>query len=102
MWEVATGKQLKTLSGHTEQVYQIVLSPDEKQVLSASFDKTVRIWDFASGKELKKFEGHRDGVQGACYGNDGRTVFSASWDKTIRKWRVPAGLLVGTPTKKID
>ena len=64
IWDVATGKELRTLAGHTEQVYQVSLSPDERHLLSASFDKTLRIWDFATGKGLKRFEGHTDGVQG--------------------------------------
>jgi WD40 repeat protein len=105
VWEVATGKLLKTLSGHAEQVYQVVLSADEKQVLSASYDKTIRIWDLGSGKELKKYEGHSDGVQGVCYSPDGRMIFSASWDKTIRRWRVPPMLSGSTTpgsTKKVD
>jgi len=92
VWDVATGKELRTFAGHTEQVYQVLFNADEKLVLSASFDKTARIWDFASGKELKKFDGHTDGVQGVCFGAEGRVVFTASWDKTLRKWRVPPGL----------
>jgi WD domain, G-beta repeat len=102
VWEVATGKQIRTMTGHTEQVYQVALSPDEKQVLSASYDRTVRVWDFATGRELKKFEGHTDGVQGVCYAPDGRTAYSASWDKNIRRWRIPAALSVPAPVKKID
>jgi hypothetical protein len=105
VWEVATGKLLKTLSGHNEQVYQVVLSADEKQLLSASYDKTIRIWDLATGKELKKYEGHSDGVQGVCFSPDGRMIFSASWDKTVRRWRVPPMLSASiTPgsIKKVD
>lgn len=90
VWDIATGKQLRTLAGHTEQVYQVVLSPDERHVLSVSFDKTVRVWDFATGRELKRFEGHADCVQGACFSPNGRSAYSASWDKTLRRWRIPA------------
>ena len=29
------------------------------QLVSGSYDKTIRLWDVESGKELKKLEGHR-------------------------------------------
>jgi hypothetical protein len=90
VWDVATGKEIRRIKGHTEQVYQLALSNDGKHLASAGYDKTVRVWDPATGKELKKFEGHTDGVQGVCFTPDGRFIFSASWDKTIRKWRLPA------------
>ena len=90
VWDVATGKEIRRIKGHTEQVYQLALSNDGKYLASASYDKTVRIWDVATNKEQKKLEGHTDGVQGVCFTPDGRFVFSASWDKSIRKWRLPA------------
>ncbi|MCI0705684.1 MAG: WD40 repeat domain-containing protein [Planctomycetia bacterium] len=89
VWNIADGKSIKRLKGHTEQIYQIALSHDGKYVVSASYDKTVRVWNLATGKEIKKFDGHTDGIQGACFTPDGRFVFSASWDKTVRKWRLP-------------
>ena len=95
-----SGKEIRTLTGHTEQVYQVALSADEKQLLSASFDKTIRLWDFGGGRELKRFEGHAAGVQGACFGPDGGTFYSAAWDKTVRKWRIPPGL-GATPEKPV-
>ncbi|MBN9121062.1 MAG: WD40 repeat domain-containing protein, partial [Planctomycetes bacterium] len=99
VWDLATGKELRRLKGHTQQVYQIAFGPGDKQLASASYDKTVRVWDFAGGRELHRFEGHKDGVQSACFAPDDRFVFSASWDKTVRKWRVPA---LPADAKKVD
>lgn len=80
-------------------MYQLALSNDGKYLVSASYDKTVRVWDVATNKELKKLEGHTDGVQGACFTPDARFVFSASWDKSVRKWRLPA---FPPSVKKVD
>jgi streptogramin lyase len=99
VWDVATGKEIRRLKGHTEQVYQLTFSHDGKHLASAGYDKTVRVWDVATGQQLKKFEGHTDGVQGVCFTPDGRFLFSASWDKTIRKWRLPA---FRASAKKVD
>src|SRR5579884_1984162 len=38
IWETGTGKQLQVLRGHTDVVCTIAFTPDEKQLISASFD----------------------------------------------------------------
>jgi len=41
----ASGKLLKTLSGHTAEAYALTYSPDSKKIVSASRDNTLKLWD---------------------------------------------------------
>jgi WD40 repeat protein len=41
----ASGKLLKTLSGHTAEVYALTYSPDSKKIVSASRDNSLKLWD---------------------------------------------------------
>jgi WD40 repeat protein len=41
---VATGKQLRTLTGHSDWVLSVVYSPDGGYLASGSGDKTIKIW----------------------------------------------------------
>ncbi len=55
LWDLATGRCLKTFSGHTQAIYTLWLMPDGKTVLSAGADKRVLMWDLetlAIKKEL--------------------------------------------------
>ncbi|MHC5825765.1 MAG: WD40 repeat domain-containing protein, partial [Nostoc sp.] len=44
LWNLATGEQIRTLTGHSEQVYSLAFSPDGKTLVSGSCDNTIKIW----------------------------------------------------------
>jgi WD40 repeat protein len=44
LWEVATGKQLRSLKGHSGQVHSVAFAPDGRSALSGGNDG-IRLWD---------------------------------------------------------
>ena len=46
LWDVDTGTDLGTLSGHTESIETLVFSHDGKTLASSSWDGTVLLWDW--------------------------------------------------------
>jgi WD40 repeat protein len=55
LWNPNTGQNLKVLTGHTDWVYAVAISPDAKQVAAGGYSGEVRIWNVADGKEVKMF-----------------------------------------------
>jgi WD40 repeat protein len=89
IFDAETGAQTALLTGHKDQVFTVMFSPDGKRLLTASLDDTARIWDIDSGKDVAVLEGNRRAtMKSAAFSPDGRRVVTASFDATARIWRV--------------
>ena len=76
------------LEGHTLGVNSVVMSVDGSQIVSGSWDQTIRVWDVASRREVAKLEGHTGTVANVALSMDGSRIVRGSSDKTIRVWDV--------------
>ncbi|MDT9267754.1 MAG: WD40 repeat domain-containing protein, partial [Limnospira sp. PMC 1295.21] len=57
LWDLETGRELATLTGHSGGVWAVAIAPDGKRAVSASWDETLKLWDLETGKELATFTG---------------------------------------------
>ncbi len=103
LWEVATGRCLRTFEGHVAVdlgnhfgVQSVSFSADGRLALSGGGDKTLRLWEVASGRCLRTLEGHTDWVHTVSFSPDGRLALSGSSDCTMRLWGVASGRCLRT------
>jgi len=57
LWDTATGKLLRTLTGHTEEVWSVAFSPPNGRMVASGAGDSIRFWDPASGKLLRTLPG---------------------------------------------
>lgn len=48
LWDVATGRELRTLGGRRSEVLCVAYAPDGKTIASGSRDETVKLWEAAN------------------------------------------------------
>jgi len=79
------------LNGHTEAVYCVCITLDNKYIISGSLDTTVRIWDIESGHCKRILQGHTRSVSVVCVSACNRFIISGSEDGTIKIWDMNGG-----------
>lgn len=95
IWDVETGKCVKTLRGHLNWVNSVVFSADNKLILSGSDDYMVKIWDVETGECLKSFDGHSAWVRFVSFSGDNELILSGSFSHTngyqVKIWNAKSG-----------
>ena len=91
VWDVPSGQMQRTLTGHTNSIYNADFSPNEKLIASSSRDTTARIWDFATGRELYKLTGFKCSVKSVAFSPDGKTLSVVGNDGMLKVWDVETG-----------
>ncbi len=95
--EVATGKVLQVLPGHTGGSHLVAYSRDGRYLAVACGDVisenqgAVKIWDVLAWRLLRTLKGHTKIVWGVAYSPDGRRVASASFDHKVKLWDPSTG-----------
>src|SRR5262249_39036550 len=98
LWDVASGKVLRTFEGHAKAPHCLAFSPDGKLLATGSGDRSggedperdgLRLWDGATGKELAKLGRYAEGVSGVCFSPDGSRLYTGC-EMSVRVWDVRA------------
>jgi WD40 repeat protein/uncharacterized caspase-like protein len=104
LWEVESGRMLRTLDHHRDNVTSIAFSADGKILASGSLDKTVAISEVKSGRLIRSLTGHADEINAIAFSPDGKTIASGSRDETINLWDPATGevsLTIEKPASEI-
>jgi F-box/WD-40 domain protein MET30 len=80
LWDVGTGRCIRTFFGHVEGVW--ALAADTLRVVSGAEDRMVKVWDARTGKCERTFTGHAGPV--TCIGLSDSRMVTGSEDCEVR------------------
>jgi WD40 repeat protein len=91
VWDVASGRELRTLTGLGNTVPMLAFAPDGRTLAAACHDRTIRLWSTATWAELRALRGPAP-WQSLAFAPDGRTL-AAGVDTLglIRLWDAADG-----------
>lgn len=108
LFDLVKNAQVKDITAHIRDVnkqqvpqpiYSLTFSADGKQMLSASYDNSLKLWDSTAGTLIKEFKahkpkefekGHEEPVYAAAISPDGKFIASGSsgLERTIKIWSI--------------
>lgn len=99
LWNLHTGKQVRKMKGHSDEITCVAWSNNGIYALSSSFDRTIQLWETKTGRCLCVFNKHTDTVTSIAWNNDGKYALSGSFDRSIRLWEIGSGKCIGVMKK---
>jgi WD40 repeat protein len=91
LWDVATGKELASLTDRADKMWCVAFSADGKTVAAGSDDGTMTIWDVTTGRRRSSFKGKADMIRSLAFSRDGKTLFSGAEAGPVNAWDVVSG-----------
>jgi WD40 repeat protein len=96
LWDVATGREIRTVRDPTWRYEAVAFSPDGRLIAVFLVDdigepETVRILDKTTGSEVLRLRGHTSEVMCLAFSPDGKRIATGSGDLTIKLWDATTG-----------
>ncbi|GMU84627.1 MAG: hypothetical protein AMXMBFR47_44960 [Planctomycetota bacterium] len=91
VWDVATGRELLVLRGHSGELYSVAFSASGRRIVTGGRDMTARVWDAATGRPLSTLRGHTGAVRSAVFSPDDTRIVTGSDDRSVKVWEADTG-----------
>merc|ERR1712080_416392 len=88
---LTTGRTARRFESHTKDVLSVAFSADNRQIVSGSRDKTIKLWNtLAQCKYTILEDGHSDWVSCVRFSpnNNNPIIVSSGWDKMVKVWNL--------------
>lgn len=93
LWELSSGREVRSFLGHETSVNAIDFSRDGKFLVSSSTDKTARLWEVATGKLIYTTDEQKDFMTDVAMSPNGKYFVAAGYPDSA--------IVVDVATKKI-
>lgn len=87
LWELATGATTRRFVGHNNDVLSVSFSADNRQIVSGSRDRTIKLWNTLGDCKFTITEkGHTEWVSCVRFSPNPQNpvIVSAGWDKLVK------------------
>ncbi len=91
LWDAVTHRAISHFE-HSDNVWDLVFSPDDRWLVSTHGDGAILVWDMEQRKRLADLAGHSDKVHSVAFSPSGSRIASASADQSVNIWNSASGV----------
>uniref|UniRef100_A0A2K5FA77 Small ribosomal subunit protein RACK1 n=1 Tax=Aotus nancymaae TaxID=37293 RepID=A0A2K5FA77_AOTNA len=91
LWDLTTGTTTRRFVGHTKDVLSVAFSSDNRQIVSGSREKTIKLWNtLGVCKYTVQDESHSEWVSCVRFSPNSSNpiIVSCGWDKLVKVWNL--------------
>jgi WD40 repeat protein len=91
LWELSTGREVRSFLGHEASVNSLDFSSDGKYIITGNGDQTAKIWDVATGKEVLSVHPDQERLTDVAFDPKGKFFVTVGYGRKARVWEFPSG-----------
>ena len=86
VYQHADGVEVRQLTGPTDALYSVGISPNGQQVVAAGLDRKIYVWNIDNPTPLKTLSGHKDDIYKVEFSANGNRLLSVGYAGTVSVW----------------
>ena len=95
-YQAGSEEPLYTLLGHTKPISSLAFNEAGNQLITSSYDGTVKLWDLSIDHEVFTFSHPSGYLYGVAFSPDGKWLATSGEDKTAVVWELSSGEMLRT------
>lgn len=91
LWEVTTGREIRSYLGSVGTVHQLAFGPEGKQLASIDAEYKLKLWEVETSREIRTIELADDEILSVIFSPDGNSLVTGTEKNHVIIWDIETG-----------
>lgn len=90
LWELSTGREVRSFLGHQFSVNSLDFSSDGKYLITGNGDQTAKVWEVSTGKEILSVHPDKERLTDVVFDPKGKYFVTVGFGRKAIVWEFPS------------